>query len=1460
LWFHFNLVMENGMRVNSFGRLVAQTLAIIFALTATPTPSHAQEVGVALPPQAKSPQPPVAAWNGSYADRIEIQVPGFRGLEPNISLTYDSSRGVRNIPSAGGILGVGWSMGGLSTIERTSGSFAPVAGQDIRTGGHGVPSYGAAGMPPDGFALDGSELIACTVVANPSSTPSCAVPVAAGQLGFATRIENFERIRQVTASNTWEVAGKTGIKSIYTSLEGSDPTQTFRWHLASVIDRRGNHVDYTWSCNTTFECTISSIKYFNQASATAVSEISFITEARPDVITYASGKDIRSITQRIKAIDIKSVGTRLRAYGLTYETSVSTGLSRLKQVQQFGRDASVSAAGVVTGITSLPPFLMVYANAPDATGKPTFAQSSWYDSSFLKDLYEHDQDFNGDHLAPDIYSFGGGAISYNAQGNPTTYSCYEQLRLADGTANPPFQVNRTFIAGFTGCGASAIGRYDLINKTPSSSRDHDRELLVDHDWDGDGILDKIWISDVSTTSTNSGGNTTTTKGPRTLEFWAVVYSQATGIGSRLIYSVTSQQHDPNGFDAGVVLAGDFSGDGKSDFLTRSGKLWLSTATSASSTNVSMPAFPTIPSQSQLPDFNSRVDPGDFNGDGKLDLIQHWFAAGSWHAVLYIAKGTGFVAQPEQIYPWALNFDTSGWLIGDANGDGMSDVVVVKPTPNTTTSLQIYTFLSQGKSLSVALPAIQSVSNMPNVLQSGFSGSLANAGCTGNGVSVTCSYTRLAPQILSGEFNGDGRLDLVIPTMSPPTTVSKTQHIETYRNNVIFHSFGGGFSVASTSISLPYVDELIDANGDGLTDVFQHAQTKIGRFAHITNGPIPDLLTSIKQPLGGVTSISYKTSAGLPSTVIPFIMQVVKSLTVDDGRGQVTTTDFDYAGGAWNADERTFLGFRTITATLPANAGEAARPQVRSTYQQNVGCEGRVSMVENLDSAGAVLSATLEGYTVDTSAPFTCTNSSTQSKTYAGSSAKTVKLTRVFDLYGNVTTDYDYGNFDVTGDEVTTYHYFYPNTAEYLVSCPAYDDSYAGISGASRIGLHLNYFDGATSYTAPPASRCEPTLALDWISAAAGYATTSRRYDAYGNVLTTTDAMSNVSTNTYEPTTQLFVTATQSPIATLSTKTEWDTVCGVPTKSAGFNGTLAQTPQTGEVATTSYDALCRPVMVITPGNHVSTTSYVNIGNPPDNQYITSFTTPHGGQVEQSRSDTFLDGFGRSWKSFTTGAVLNTRIVAETRFTNRGEVAQQSAPYDLGGTPQWTTYAYDQLDRLVTATNPDATVATLAYALAPATSTDILEVTSTGETGHIQKYSLDADAKLVKRVKMKAATPLLTEYRRDLLGRIVSVIDPQLNSWAYAYDALGRRTSVSDPDLGNWSYTYDAAGRLVTQTDAKLAVTSLTYDALSRVKTKTVTAASTPTETTTNTYDEARASFFNLDSHTQRSRRRHRNPAI
>jgi hypothetical protein len=139
-----------------------------------------------------------------------------------------------------------------------------------------------------------------------------------------------------------------------------------------VTDRRGNRLDYDWSCEAG-HCTIASIRAFTVGSSAPASEIVFQTQARPDPITYGTGLGIRAITRRISVIEVRNAGQLQAAYALTYETSKSTRLSRLTEVRKFGSDAAV-AGGAVTGGTSLPPWRMRYSDNGDSEGRPAFTK------------------------------------------------------------------------------------------------------------------------------------------------------------------------------------------------------------------------------------------------------------------------------------------------------------------------------------------------------------------------------------------------------------------------------------------------------------------------------------------------------------------------------------------------------------------------------------------------------------------------------------------------------------------------------------------------------------------------------------------------------------------------------------------------------------------------------------------------------------------------------------------------------------------------------------------------------------------------------------------------------------------------------------------------------------------------------------------------------------------------------
>ena len=89
---------------------------------------------------------------------------------------------------------------------------------------------------------------------------------------------------------------------------------------------------------------------------------------------------------------------------------------------------------------------------------------------------------------------------------------------------------------------------------------------------------------------------------------------------------------------------------------------------------------------------------------------------------------------------------------------------------------------------------------------------------------------------------------------------------------------------------------------------------------LSNWDTPDLLTDITTPLGGTVSVEYTPSSEWTNERLPSVFQTVSAITTDNemsGAFQtIARTEYAYAGGKWHYGERRFLGFETITTTLP----------------------------------------------------------------------------------------------------------------------------------------------------------------------------------------------------------------------------------------------------------------------------------------------------------------------------------------------------------------------------------------------------------------------------------------------------------------------------------------------------------------------------------------------------------------
>lgn len=234
--------------------------------------------------------------------------------------------------------------------------------------------------------------------------------------------------------------------------------------------------------------------------------------------------------------------------------------------------------------------------------------------------------------------------------------------------------------------------------------------------------------------------------------------------------------------------------------------------------------------------------------------------------------------------------------------------------------------------------------------------------------------------------------------------------------------------------------------------------------------MPDLLSRVQNPIGGVTTVGYEPSSTWTNLNLPFVLQTVLTVTQDNGQGTAGTTVFNYGGGMWHAGERRFLGFQTAFAERPESWG-TARPRVYYDFVASLASAGkpwRIRYFAGSSDQTALLKEEREGYDERNVAPYYSRNNASETDIVLGGSRKTTRTERAFDPYGNVIELRELGDRDRGGDERFKTQGFAYNTSSYIVSLPAYEKLF-GAGGTSSTALRqtLYQYDGADSYTVAP---------------------------------------------------------------------------------------------------------------------------------------------------------------------------------------------------------------------------------------------------------------------------------------------------------------------------------------------------------------------------------------------------------
>ncbi|WP_446901337.1 FG-GAP-like repeat-containing protein [Burkholderia sp. YIM B11467] len=1351
--------------------------------------------------------------NGQATYHLPIEVPpGIAGVHPRIALAYGHQQG-------NSVLGVGWSLTGLSAITRTK------ATRDI-DGFNGCVDYGR----DDRYMLDGQRLIA--------------VSGAYGQAGTVYYAEIHEWSKVVagaTPQDGFIVYLKDGTKHEYGTTADSlifagDTRHVRVWALAATEDLHGNRVEYRYTntpvpgSQNTGAFYLSRIAYTVRADLAANRYVDFTygSQVRPDVMrTYLGGYAVTT-SYLLEAITVSLDGdVPVRQYQLQYRTSSATRLSCLESVAVKGTDGAVlpllragwqdarqpgfdttqpasrllNRANVLQtipmdvngdGITDI---VQIYADrdrvlhavvflARVDQGRVNYVQScdcplGYYGASSSYQVLPGDVNGNGltdlvvaysaqGRLAFDIFLSNGDGFGKpdttrtNAAWNPKQIGIYALDADADGrtdfvVAYRGANARLAFDTYLSQCSGDSSGlRSQALTTTTGSEAPNSKDALWALDVNGDGMVDMVLLWN----------------DPRGVVNTTAFVTQGSPDGVALFSRAVSSCLDVSAVNQVCILPADANGDGLVDIIqichSSSTPLTIQSFLSNAAGGFVAGPVSTFPRQSVSA---ASLFPLGFNGGSQTCLLN------CWRDTRDVLKATVYGSVPDGSIRHLADLDTEYGVsslncqIGDANGDGKADLLYTYA--DAANNVQVQPFLSAGP--------------MPDLL---------NQITNGLGGSVSIRYA----------------------TLSDPDT---------------YHS---------------------DA---------------VSSYPHVSARRYPARLSPAQFPTQDVIGQAISVVSGYTLTNDA---QANRYAYTRSFRMRYANARIDLGGHGWE-------GFGEVTSVdLQTGLRRVQRYLQDFPY---LGCLAGERMEADLAAGGVMVLGCLANtyqapQPVPAAAAYEVRRTGTLAWHYAdGAPDYAVASSTVYDDYGNPRTSIWHGYIawqDPFGirptapfppvtplaesEVVHTHRLFQNDTAgprePWVLGYPLYEKRSANARD-ERISAFQpgDYLLSAWTYV--PRTRDVLTQS-HWDDTNEVFLTTRLGYDARGNRITETQPGGATTTTAFETVYHTYpATVTMPPNAqgvALVVHYGYDPRFGVRVAEqdengfvhlVGLDGFGRHACRQGPVPEDSTQQDANRVTTRVTGTQdfgrarvltLAQLDYLNDGAGglyAEQTVLQAF--PDSAARDTSWVRHYVDGLARTTLAATQSGRAQGNIAVLTTYAACGKPARRSVPFfapdlNTAKAPAETTWEYDLQARPIRQTMPAGRDGERTVVLAWTYHTGQRE-TVTEAAGAPEAYTRDTTSHLFDGdLRVSAVSGAQgrdeTRFAYDALGRMRRSTDPAGVVNTIAYDSLGRKTLYDNPDQNTTGqdyalrYRYDAStGLLASITDAAGGIDAYEHDALGRV---------------------------------------------